>query len=64
MNAFLDAALSGHDRPWLFHSLKTSPGMIRIAAMLHVRFPLSLRDVQDLLHGRGIDIRHETVGVF
>jgi putative transposase len=29
--------------------------------MLHVRFPLSLRNVEDLLHERGIDISHETV---
>ena len=29
--------------------------MIRLAAMLYVRFPLSLRDVEDLLHERGID---------
>jgi len=29
--------------------------------MLHVRFPLSLRSVEDLLHERGIDISHETV---
>jgi putative transposase len=29
--------------------------------MMYVRFPLSLRNVEDLLHGRGIDISHETV---
>ena len=29
--------------------------------MMYVRFPLSLRQVEDLLHERGIDIRHETV---
>jgi hypothetical protein len=29
--------------------------------MLYVRFPLSLRNVEDLLHERGIDISHETV---
>ena len=28
---------------------------------LYVRFPLSLRNVEDLLHERGIDICHETV---
>jgi len=28
--------------------------------MLYVRFPLSLRNVEDLLHERGIDISHET----
>jgi putative transposase len=29
--------------------------------MMYVRFPLSLRNVEDLLHERGIDISHETV---
>jgi len=29
--------------------------------MLYVRFPLSLRNVEDLLHERGIEISHETV---
>ncbi len=41
-----------------FHS---SPEVIRLAVMLYVRFPLSLRNVEDLLHERGIDISHETV---
>ena len=29
--------------------------------MMYVRFPLSLRNVEDLLFERGIDICHETV---
>ena len=29
--------------------------------MMYVRYPLSLRNVEDLLHERGIDICHETV---
>ena len=29
--------------------------------MMYIRFPLSLRQVEDLLHGRGIDISYETV---
>lgn len=29
--------------------------------MLYIRFPLSLRNVEDLLHERGIDVSHETV---
>jgi len=41
-----------------FHS---SPEVIRLAVMMYVRFPLSLRNVEDLLHERGIDISHETV---
>ena len=40
---------------------KTSPEIIRLAVMMHVRFPLSLWNVEDLLHERGIDISHETV---
>nr|WP_291845199.1 IS6 family transposase [Maricaulis sp.] len=44
-----------------FKYFKTSPEIIRPAVMMHVRFPLSLRNVEDLLHERGIDITHETV---
>ena len=44
-----------------FRSFKTSPEIIRLAVMLYVRFPLSLRNVEDLLHERGIEISHETV---
>ena len=29
--------------------------------MLYMRFPLSLRNVEDLLHERGIEISYETV---
>jgi len=29
--------------------------------MMYVRFPLSLRNVEDLLHERGVDISHETI---
>jgi putative transposase len=34
---------------------------LRLAVMTYVRFPLSLRNVEDLLHERGIDISYETV---
>jgi putative transposase len=44
-----------------FRCLKTSPEIIRLAVMMYVRFPLSLRNVEDLLHERGIDVSHETV---
>ncbi len=44
-----------------FRYFKTSPEIIRLAVMLYVRFPLSLRNVEDLLHERGIGISHETV---
>ena len=42
---------------------KTSPDVIRLAVMMYVRFPLSLRQVEDLLHKRGIDICYETLSV-
>ena len=32
-----------------------------MAVMMYIRFPLSLWNVEDLLHERGIDISHETV---
>jgi len=44
-----------------FRYFKTSPEIIRLAVMMYVRFPLSLRNVEDLLHERGIDISYETV---
>ena len=48
-------------KPNPFRYFKTSPEIIRLAVMLYVRFPLSLRNVEDLLHERGIDISHETI---
>jgi putative transposase len=44
-----------------FKYFKTSPEIIRLAVMLYVGFPLSLRNVDDLLHERGIDVSHETI---
>ncbi len=44
-----------------FRYFKTSPEIIRLAVMLYVRFPLSLRNVEDLLHERGIEVSHETI---
>ena len=44
-----------------FRYFKTSPEIIRLAVMIYVRFPLSLRNVEDLLHERGIDVCHESV---
>ena len=45
----------------IFRYFKTSPEIIRLAVMMYVRYPLSLRNVEDLLHEPGIDITHETV---
>ena len=44
-----------------FKYYKTSNEIIRLAVMLYVRFPLSLRNVENLLHERGIDVSHESV---
>ncbi len=44
-----------------FRYFNSSPEIIRLAVMLYVRFPLSLRQVEDLLFEQGIDICHETV---
>ena len=39
----------------------SSPEVFRLAVMMYIRYPLSLRQVEDLLSERGIDICHETV---
>ncbi len=39
----------------------SSPEVIRLAVMMYIRYPLSLRQVEDLLFERGIDVCHETV---
>ena len=41
--------------------LQDVPEIIRLAVMMYVRFPLSLRNVEDLLHERGIEVSPETV---
>ena len=43
-----------------FRYFNSSPEVIRLVVMMYVRFPLSLRNVEDLLFERGIDICHET----
>ena len=44
-----------------FRYFNSSPEIIRPAVMMYIRYPLSLRQVEDLLFERGIDICHETV---
>jgi putative transposase len=44
-----------------FHYFNSSPEVIRLVVIMYVRYPLSLRNVEDLLAERGIDISHETV---
>ena len=47
--------------PSPFRRFNSSPEVIRLVVMMYVRFPLSLRNVEDLLFERGIDLCHETV---
>ena len=44
-----------------FRYFDSSPEVIRTVVMMYVKYPLSLRNVEDLLAERGIDICHETV---
>ena len=44
-----------------FRYFNSSPEVIRLVVMMYVRYPLSLRNVEDLLAERGFDISHETV---
>ncbi len=44
-----------------FRYFDSSPDVIRLVVMIYVRYPLSLRNVEDLLFERGIDICHEKV---
>jgi putative transposase len=44
-----------------FRCFNSSPEVIRLTVMRYVRYPLSLRQVEDILFERGIDISHETV---
>ena len=44
-----------------FRYFNSSPEVIRLAVMMHAKFPLSRRNVQELLHERGVDIGCETV---
>ena len=57
----MDISVYAMSNPLSFRYFKTSPEIIRLAVMMYIRFPLSLRNVEDLLHERGIDISHETV---
>ncbi len=44
-----------------FRYFKTSHEVIQLAVMMYIRFPLSLRNVEDLLHERGVDVCHESI---
>jgi len=45
--------MSKADNP--FRYFNSSPENIRLAVLMYVRIPLSLRNVEDLLFERGID---------
>jgi len=47
--------------PSPFRYFHSAPELIREVVMLYIRFPLSLRNVEDLLSERGYDLCHETV---
>src|SRR6187402_3274020 len=56
------AGMPRHRKPASpFRYFNSPPEVIRLAVMMYVRFPLSLRNVEDLLAERGVDICHETV---
>jgi putative transposase len=44
-----------------FRYFNSSTQVIRLVVLMYVRLPLSLRNVENLLFERGIDICHETV---
>jgi putative transposase len=44
-----------------FRYFNSSPEVIRLVVMMYIRYPLSLRQVEDILFERGIDICHERV---
>jgi len=44
-----------------FRYFNSSAEIIRLTVMMYIRYPLSLRQVEDLLFERGIDLCHETV---
>ena len=44
-----------------FRYFNSSPEVIRLTVMMYIRYPLSLRQVEDILFERGIEICHETI---
>jgi hypothetical protein len=47
-----------------FRYFKASSEVTRLAVMMYVRYPLSLRLIEDLLYEHGIDISYEMVRVW
>ena len=48
-------------KPVSYRYFKISLEIIQLAVMLYARLPLSLRNVEDLLHERGVDVSYEPV---
>ena len=48
-------------RPSRFRCFEISPEIVRRAVMLYIRLPLSLRNIENLRHERGIDVSHKTI---
>ncbi len=44
-----------------FRYFNGSPEVIRLTVLMYLRYPLSLRQVEDILFERGVDICHETI---
>jgi putative transposase len=47
-----------------FHYFNSSPEVIRLSVVMYVRYPLSLRQVEDLLSERAVDHEGEVLEVF
>jgi hypothetical protein len=48
-------------RPAIFKWRQTEPGLILCAVWWYLRYSLSLRDVEELLEERGLNVDHTTV---
>jgi transposase-like protein len=48
-------------RPAIFKWRQTEPGLILCAVRWYLRYSLSLRDVEELLEERGLNLDHTTV---
>jgi transposase-like protein len=48
-------------RPAVFKWRQTEPGLILCAVRWYLRYSLSLRDVEELLEERGLNVDHTTV---
>ena len=57
----LNISYAAMPNPISFRYFKTSPEIIQLAVLLYVRFPRSLRNEEDLLHERGVDVSYESV---